>query len=1062
MNQRVEASRGSFFYLGNRDPLFRLGGTAHSRRRGLLEPGANKRVPPSAGAGGCLVAGLSVLVLPLLLSACQTTRKDTIAQLRNRQIEIKEEKIEDGREKAVESYRRFLDQTPDSALKPEAIRRLADLKVETEYGLLSGDTGTEKRAAQARVPADTPAGAGYGPAEGADDLERVGAREAIELYKKLLNDYPTYEHNDQVLYQMSRAYEEQGRVEEAMQVMDRLVREYPRSPYIDEVQFRRAEYFFTRRRYPDAEEAYDSIVARGASSSYFQLALYKSGWALYKQERYDKALEQFVALLDNKVSTGYDFGQTGDEAERKRIDDTFRVISLSFSSLGGSGSVVEYFTRQGKRSYEDAVYSNLAEFYFNKRRYSDAAAAYDTFVSRNPFHKASPQFQARVIEIHLAGRFPSLAIDAKKQFAEKFGLKSEYWQHFEPSARPEVLVWLKTNLADLARHYHALFQSPKQIKEKKTNFEEAVHWYREFIASFPQDPDAPALNYALADLLLENRSFDLAAVEYEKTAYEYARHEKSSQAGYAAIYAWRKDFTGAAPEAKDQVAKEVVRSSITFADTYPEHEKAAIVLGAAADDLYDMQYYEPAANVARRLVDRFPNADADLLRQAWLVIGLSTYELRRYSEAETAYGNLLELLPAGDKNRDARIDNLAAAIYKQGEQANARGDHQAAAEHFLRVGRLAPTSRIRANAEYDAAAALIQIRDWKTAASVLTGFRGMFPGHALQPEVTRKIAYVYQEDGQLSLAADEYERIERESKDDDVRREALLTEAELLEKAGDQARTMAVYRRYVNQFPDPVEPNVETRDKIAEVLKKKDRDGYLAELRQIVAIDASAGSGRTPRTRALAAKAALVLAGSTFDRFAEVKLIEPVEINLSKKKELMKAATQQFSQLLDYEAGDATAAAAFYLAETYADFSRDLKDSERPAGLNALEREEYDLAIEEQAYPFEEKAIATHMSNLELISRGVYNEWVDRSLEKLARLVPARYDKPEEKSPVITSLDRYAYVIEHPEPFAPQTPRKASQAGEAKRDAQPAAAQESAKAEKPAPGEDSKDNKGTP
>jgi len=1078
MTQDLGASIRSCVYLGNRDSLFRFNGTAGSftclRSRDRESPGSSggrKAVPAplscvlQSRGRGCIAGGRdilaslrllpegllwSVLALPLLLSACQTTGKDTIAQLRNRQIEIKEEKIEDGREKAVESYRRFLDQTPDSALKPEAIRRLADLKVETEYGLLSGDTGTEKRAAQARVPADTPAGAGYGPVEGADDLERVGAREAIELYKKLLNDYPTYERNDQVLYQMSRAYEEQGRVEEAMQVMDRLVREYPRSPYIDEVQFRRAEYFFTRRRYPDAEEAYGSIVARGASSSYFQLALYKQGWALYKQELYDKALDQFIALLDYKVSMGYDFAQTGDEAERKRIDDTFRVISLSFSSLGGAGSVVEYFTRHGKRSYEDAVYSNLAEFYFGKSRYSDAAAAYDTFVNRNPFHKASPQFQMRVVEIHLAGRFPSLAIDAKKQFAEKYGLKAEYWQHFEPSARPEVLAWLKTNLADLARHYHALFQSPKQIREKKKNFGEALHWYREFLASFPKDPDSPALNYALADLFLENRSFDLAAVEYENAAYEYPRHEKSSQAGYAAIYAWREHFTGAAAEAKDHVATEVVRSSIKFAGTYPEHEKAAVVLGAAADDLYDMQYYEPAANVARKLIDSFPGADADLVRQAWLVVGHSTYELRRYGEAETAYVELLELIPAGDNSRDARIDNLAAAIYKRGEQANAQGDHQLAAVHFLRVGRLAPTSKIRANAEYDAAAALIQVKDWKTAAGVLTGFRGLFPGHSLQPEVTRKIAYVYREDGQLSLAADEYERIEQEFKDDDVRREALLTAAELLEKAGDQARTLAVYRRYVDYFPHPVEPNVETRDKIAEVLKKKnDRDSYLAELRQIVAIDASAGSGRTPRTRSLAAKAALVLAGTTFDRFAEVKLIEPVEINLNKKKELMKVATQQFSKLLDYEVGDATAAAAFYLAEIYADFSTDLKESERPAGLSALEREEYDLAIEEQAYPFEEKAITTHMSNLELISRGVYNRWIDKSLQKLAKLVPARYDKPEEESPVITSLDSYVYS----EPSAPKTPRgAAAQVGEAKRDAQPAAAKEAAKAEKPAPG----------
>jgi cellulose synthase operon protein C len=495
--------------------------------------------------------------------------------------------------------------------------------------------------------------------------------------------------------------------------------------------------------------------------------------------------------------------------------------------------------------------------------------------------------------------------------------------------------------------------------------------------------------------------------------------------------------------------KDVVLSSVKFAGTYPEHEKAAVVLGAAADDLYNMQYYKPAATVAHKLIDQFPGTDADLLRQAWLVVGHSTYELGRYSEAETAYGKLLELLPAGDKSRGARIENLAAAIYKQGEQANAQGDYQAAAVHFQRVGRLAPTSKIRVNAEYDAAAALIQVKDWKTAAAVLTGFRGRFPGHPLQPEVTRKMAYVYQEDGQLSLAADEYERIERESKDDNVRREALLAAGEQLEKAGDQARTLAVYRRYVDQFPHPVETNLEARDKIAEILKKKNnRESYLAELRQIVAIDAAAGSGRTPRTRSLGAKAALVLAGATFDRFVEVKLIEPVEINLNKKKELMKAATQQFSKLLDYENGDTTAAAAFYLAEMYADFSKDLKGSERPAGLSALEREEYDLAIEEQAYPFEEKAIATHMSNLELISRGVYNEWIDKSLQKLAKLVPARYDKPEVESPVITSLDRYVFAIGHPEPSAPKTPGgAAAQAGEATRDAQPAAAQEAAKAE---------------
>ncbi len=1051
------------------------------------------RMGPRAGARGRLVAVLSVLALPLLLSACQTGGgKDTLAKLRDVQIDIKEEKIEGGLEKAMEGYRRFLEEKPNSAMSPEAIRRLADLKVEREYGALSGDAAAErrdsattlppperaaslkiaptrssvaghgkdrvqgesqadfeKRAAQSAGPG--PAPAAIGPVEGADDLERAGAVEAIELYKKLLKDYPTYERNDQVLYQMSRAYEELGRVEEAMDVMNRLVRVYPRSRYIDEVQFRRAEYFFTRRAYLDAEEAYASIVTMGASSSYYQLALYKLGWTFYKQELYDEALNRFIALLDYKVSVGYDFAQTGDGAERKRIDDTFRIICLSFSNLGGANSVVEYFTRHGKRSYEDGVYSNLGEFYFDKRRYNDAAATYNAFVSRNPFHKVAPQFHMRVIDIHLAGGFPSLVIEAKKQFADNYGLKAEYWQHFELSSRPEVVAWLKTNITDLAKHYHALFQSPKQIKEKNTNFEEALHWYREFLTSFPKDSESPAINYMLADLFLENRSFDLAAAEYEKTAYEYPRHEKSSQAGYAAIFAYREHLGAVAAGAKDQVKREVVRSSLKFADTYPEHEKAAIVLGAAADDLYDMKDYEPALAAARKLIDAFPRADAEVVRTAWLVAGHATYELTRYNEAETAYVKVLELLPAGDKSRDARIDNLAAAIYKQGEQANALADYRAATQHFLRVGRMAPTSKIRVTAEYDAAAALMQLKDWKMAATVLTGFRNLFPGHSLQPEVTKKIAFVYREDGQLSLAADEYERIERESQEDEVRRESLLIAAELHEKVGDLARTLVVYRRYVDYFPHPVEPSLETRDKIAEVLKKKnERDNYLAELRQIVAIDASAGGERTPRTRYFAGKAALVLAEQTFDQFVGVKLVEPFKANLSKKKELMKVATQQFNKLLDYEVGEVTAGATFYLAEIYADFSMDLKESERPAGLSPLEREEYDLAIEEQAYPFEEKAIAMHKSNLELISRGVYNEWIDKSLQKLAKFVPARYDKPEEESPIIASLDGYMFAIERPEPPAPQAPERAAvKAVEPMQDAKPADAKEAVKAAEP-------------
>ena len=96
--------------------------------------------------------------------------------------------------------------------------------------------------------------------------------------------------------------------------------------------------------------------------------------------------------------------------------------------------------------------------------------------------------------------------------------------------------------------------------------------------------------------------------------------------------------------------------------------------------------------------------------------------------------------------------------------------------------------------------------------------------------------------------------------------------------------------------------------------------------------------------------------------------------------------------------------------------------SERPQGLSSLELEQYELAIEDQAYPFEEQSIKFHEDNLKLIALGVYNVWVDKSLHKLSKVIPVRYDKPEETSEIISSLNTYLYEIVRSEPPAPPEP----------------------------------------
>jgi tetratricopeptide (TPR) repeat protein len=795
-----------------------------------------------------------------------------------------------------------------------------------------------------------------------------------------------------------------------METMERLIRANPHSEHYDEVQFRRGEYFFTRRKYRDAESSYSAIVNLSPTSSYYELALYKLGWTFYKQELYDDALHRYMALLDHKVSTGYDFDQKHEKEDERRVADTFRAVSLSFTNLGGPEAVQEFFSKFGNRSYEDRVYSNLGEHYLTKLRYDDAAKTYKAFIALYPFHRAAPRFSMRIVETFAKGGFPKLVLESKREFASRYGLQSEYWRHNKPEDSPEALAYLKTNLKDLANHYHAEYQSAEDANEKLTNYHEALRWYGDYLKSFPTDAESPAINYRLADLLFENKDFGEAAKQYERTAYGYPAHSQSAAAGYAAVYAYRQQLKDAGKEQEDVVKRATIASSLKFADTFPDHAQAAPVLGAAADDLYEMKDYRAAIDSAQRVIDKYPGAELPIRRSAWIVVAHGSFDLAEYPQAEHAYAQVLTVTPEGAASRAAFVDNLAASIYKQGEQARDAKDYRAAADHFLRIRTAAPTSTIRPTAEYDAGAALIALQDWKSAAEVLEAFRSAYPQHKMHGEATKLIARAYRESGQLSRAAGEYDRLASESEDPALRGEALLAAGDLYQQSNANDKALDAYRRYLNEFPRPVEAALETRFKISEIYKTAhDESLYQKELAEIVRIDAAAGSERTNRTRTLAARSALVLAEQLYRDFVAVKLRQPFEASLKEKQQRMDATIDAMNRLVEYEIADVTAAATYYMAETYFDFSRSLKESERPTDLQAADMEKYEADLDETAFPFEEKAIKVHEKNMELLHAGVLDDWTEKSLSRLAELMPGRYAKTEVSSGLLGGIDSYVY-----------------------------------------------------
>jgi TolA-binding protein len=924
------------------------------------------------------------LVWTASAAADKIKKRDTIASLDNKTVELRPGSIiVDSTDKARDNYRAFLDLVSDDPeLRAEAMRRLADLELEA----------TETEQLRANI----------------EGLEYNLNDSAVGLLHQLLEAYPDYRRNDSVLYQLARAYEIAGKTDDALRVLNELVSKYPDTALIDEVQFRRGEMLFLRKNYLDAEGAYQSVVTTGEESRFYEQSLYKLGWTQFKLAKHDASLKPFFDLLDRKVS-GIDVKE-GDRrledlsrAERELVEDTFRVLSISFSYMDGAESIDEFLSTRGHPEFGYVIYMNLGDLYLEKERYVDAAETYEAFVEQDPNHAKSPLLQVEVIEAYKRGGFPTLVLDGKKGFVERYGMDSEFWLRNPRAQNATVTAHLKDNLNDLAQYYHAEAQG----KGKRSDYQEAARWYRKYLDYFPGEPDTANTNFLLAEILFESEDFQQATAEYEYTAYQYPLHAHSAEAAYAAILSYRRHEARLQGAAKTAWHQQYLDSGLKFADTYPQHAESSAVMTTIAEDLFVQNQFDLAVAVSQLVVNKQPPVRRDLARTAWTVIAHSHFDLNNFAAAEQAYYQLRPFTPADDLGAQQDIkDRIASSIYKQGELARDSGDLESAVAHFRRLGDAVPDSDIRATAEYDAAAALITMGSWTTASTVLEGFRRDYPDSEFADDVSQKLAVTYLESGRGADAAGEFVRIANApSSSSDVRREALWKAAGLYKDSAQTRQEQGVLEDIVDRYANPIAESLEARFRLLEIAEANgDSRARTQILEDLVYVDATAGAQRSDRTRFLAAKASLELAEPVRRSFTALKITQPLADSMERKKSLMEDVLKVYGDAAEYGVAEVTTAATFRLGEVYQQFSKDLMESERPRDLDEAALEQYDLLLEEQTFPFEEKAIELYQANTARTANGVYDKWVRKSFVALASLMPARYAKAERSEDVVTTL----------------------------------------------------------
>ena len=885
----------------------------------------------------------------------------------------------------IAAYRSFLDRGGDSPYRRDVMFREASLEMRQ---------ADNRDSAQ---PDIAPTGINHRSDALYDD--------AIDLLERLLKKYPGHPGNDRALYELARAYDRRGDTTNMLDTLDRLAKNFPHSAYIDETQFRRGELLFSVGLAGQAAAAYNAVVAKGADSPFYDKALYKLGWSQFKQGHYAAAVDTFIPLLERKWPNA-DINKVAADPQRTRgeeefINDILRGTSLCLAQLKGVDTLKNYFTQHGAQPFEYRLYETLAQLYLEQQRIADAVNVYRAFVAQHPNDPLAPLFDSKVLSAYEKGGFIDLMQKAKVDFIDRYRPGADYWKSNPDTEHGATLAKVHDYLEEMTNYAHAKAQQTKN----PADYQEAENWYRLFLKSFPNDPLASKMHFLFAELLYEDRRFAEASQEYAKVAYEYKDARNGAEAAYADALAREKIAAELSGAERTAAEKEALAALQRFTDAYPDDPRTPAALIKSAQQWFSLHEQVKAEQAARRLLDVKPPADPALRRDAWIILAHDQFDRQLFGEAEHSYQQVLALMPMTDTKRHDIEEHLAAAVYKQGDAARSSGDLHGAVRNFLRIKELTPGASIVATAQYDASAALMSLKDWQKAIRVLEAFRKDYPGNPLQKDIAPKLAVAYQKVGDWRKAAGELETIADHGEGAALQRDAVRQAADLYTRSGRIQDAQRMYREYVQRFPKPLPDVIEAQQHLAELYAQQNdvkRQHYW--LRQIIDTDKQGGAERTDRTRLLAGRAALALANARYRDYIAVKLTHPLKKSLKRKKRVMEEALAAYRAASAYGIADISTASTYHAAQIYGDLGKALLDSERPKGLSPLELEQYNVLLEEQAYPFEEKAIALYEANTRRAAENVYDDWVKQSYAALSKLLPGRYAKTEKGEAYVDAI----------------------------------------------------------
>ena len=492
-------------------------------------------------------------------------QRRTRTQFFTAQISTEERALDDARLRAIQEFERFIRRYPnDPVYTPDAMFRLGELYYERS----SMEFQRAADAAEAAAAAGTEAPA-------ASDVPDFSP--TVDLYTRLIREFPNYARLDGVYYVLGYCLNEMGQEANARAAWLALVCHnrftYPPEPppvadpaavpdigaedppfvdpytectpvtaetrFVSETWFRIGENHFDDYGAPNAVDlaisAYSRILVNPEDRNY-SLALYKIAWAYYRASRYPEAIRHFGLVVQWSDEERARTGRAGSDLRPEAIQ--YLAVAFEYDDWNenmnpdtaegmpsGLARAQDRNLMPQDREWTPEVFIALGQAYLDNIKYDEAIAAWTYFIEHWPNHPEVPHIRQLIAGVHRQrqNRDAEFAILADMRACLP---QSDWWDanRDNPAALRLCEELAQSALIQTAIESHQSAQRLRRACSESRDmavcaqadeaYRAAASGYREYLRVYPNNPQAYELQYNLADALFWSGNYEEAATVY--------------------------------------------------------------------------------------------------------------------------------------------------------------------------------------------------------------------------------------------------------------------------------------------------------------------------------------------------------------------------------------------------------------------------------------------------------------------------------------------------------------------------------------------------------------------